>query len=778
MDIDPKSDTLYLHTQNHTSPPISQPTNGATTPHLFTAPKLQSPRALIEAAHETSILRNSSTNQPNLASDLYDDDSSDELTRPNLMAIEPNGLPISRLSTGLCYDARMRFHCETDPPKDRNNYHPEDPRRIQDIYFALCEAGLVEDKGVIEKINPSVRVVNRPLTRIPARYAQREEILLVHLPRHYEYMQQTAYYPSEQLVREEKLFDSIYFHRLTFNTALLSTGGAIDTCLAVAEGTIKNAIAVIRPPGHHAEHDRPMGFCIFDNVSIAARVCQQRLPDTCRRIMILDWDVHHGNGIQQAFESDPNVLYISIHVHEGGNFYPQGPAGNHLHCGKDAGVGKNINIPWPSKGMGDADYIYAFQNVIMPVGYDFNPDLVIIAAGFDAAAGDQLGGCFVSPACYAHMTHMLMSLAKGKLVACLEGGYNLKSISKSALAVTKTLMGEPPDRIEETAPSKIAVHTVRQVIEQQSRYWRCLYPRSTMTDARNTDSAERMHDVIRAYQSKDLYDRHKMISLYVFREKLSKSFENQVLATHNYAHPVPLLVIFHDPPEVSGSADPMTNQLDLHNTWLSDFLQIYINWAVKQGFGIIDVNIPKYLTGLEDQETDSDDETPKRVVSMEDIAMYLWDNYIEPNEATNVFFLGIGEAYGAVLHILNTRNEESLERVSGVIGFIADNPLRRVNDIFVQYLSKWYSNNSLIFAEHEHGVWAPERERRPSKRFGRLTRSPVNGLNPMLREHFPEVRDFLTKKAGVPTVAFDQDSEMTDRDTITVSSPSRPVIPR
>ena len=92
-------------------------------------------------------------------------------------------------------------------------------------------------------------------------------------------------------MREEKLFDSIYFHRLTFNTALLSTGGAIDTCLAVAEGTIKNAIAVIRPPGHHAEHDRPMGFCIFDNVSIAARVCQQRLPDTCRRIMILDWYV-------------------------------------------------------------------------------------------------------------------------------------------------------------------------------------------------------------------------------------------------------------------------------------------------------------------------------------------------------------------------------------------------------------------------------------------------------------------------------------------------------
>jgi len=222
-----------------------------------------------------------------------------------------------------------------------------------------------------------------------------------------------------------------------------------------------------------------MGFCFFDNVAIAARTCQADYGDKCRKILIIDWDVHHGNGIQKAFEWDPNVLYVSIHVFrdEGGLFYPGSEYGNHKHCGLGKGVGFNINIPWPSKGMGDADYLYAFQQVIMPVAFEFNPDLVIIAAGFDAAQGDMLGGCFVSPAGYAHMTHMLMSLAEGRLAVCLEGGYNLAAIANSALAVTRVLMGEPPDRLEETRPTNAGLQTVQMVAMYQSRYWRCLEPK-------------------------------------------------------------------------------------------------------------------------------------------------------------------------------------------------------------------------------------------------------------------------------------------------------------
>lgn len=158
---------------------------------------------------------------------------------------------------------------------------------------------------------------------------------------------------------------------------------------------------------------------------------------------------------------------------------------------------RNVNIPWRSQGMGDADYMLAFQQVVMPIAYEFDPDLVIgmselikdqsrltnvsqVSAGFDAAAGDDLGGCFVTPACYAHMTRSLMNLSLGKLAVCLEGGYNLRSISKSALAVTRTLMGEPPDRLPDTAPSKAAVDVVHEVIGIQSKFWKSLYPKSEL----------------------------------------------------------------------------------------------------------------------------------------------------------------------------------------------------------------------------------------------------------------------------------------------------------
>ena len=337
--------------------------------------------------------------------------------------------------------------------------------------------------------------------------------------------------PPDELIRRERDHDSIYFNTTTFGCALLSAGGAIETCRAVMTRQAKNAIAIIRPPGHHAECNRPMGFCIFDNVSIAAKVCMNDFKDECRRVLILDWDVHHGNGIQQAFYNDPNVLYISLHVHEDGNFYPNGPYGDHRHCGSEAAQGKNINIPWPTKGMGDADYMFAFQHVVMPVAREFDPDLVIIASGFDAADGDQLGGCFVTPPCYSHMTHELMSLAKGKLVVCLEGGYNLRSISKSALAVTRTLVGEMPDRLQDTKPTQSGIETVQMVAMYQSKWWPSIYPKNISQDILNTAGAERMHDVVRYYQASKMAENHNMYALNILQEKLSKSFDNQVMVT-------------------------------------------------------------------------------------------------------------------------------------------------------------------------------------------------------------------------------------------------------
>ena len=200
--------------------------------------------------------------------------------------------------------------------------------------------------------------------------------------------------------------------------------------------------------------------------------------------------------------------------------------------------------------MGDGDYMYAFQRVIMPIALEFNPDLVIVSAGFDAAAGDHLGGCFVTPAGYAHMTHMLMSLAGGKVVVCLEGGYNLKSISNSALAVTRTLMGEPPGRLHDgNVACRSAVDVVNQCVKQQSRYWRCMKPRMAPPGqwTQPDDDAARLNgehppsswlrmtdlleDVIRAWQSQNMRQKYRMSPLPIFRERISISFENQVLAT-------------------------------------------------------------------------------------------------------------------------------------------------------------------------------------------------------------------------------------------------------
>ena len=358
--------------------------------------------------------------------------------------------------------------------------------------------------------------------------------------------------------------DSIYYNKLSFLAGKLSAGGAIETCKAVANRTVKNAIAVIRPPGHHAEVHVPMGFCLFNNVCVASRVCQEELPNT-RKVFILDWDVHHGNGVQKAHYDDPNILYISIHVHMGGTFYPAGDDGDMYHCGEGPGLGKNVNIPWPQKGMGNADYMLAFQQVVMPIAIEFDPDLVIISAGFDAADGDELGGCFVTPACYAHMTAMLMTLAQGKVAVCLEGGYNLNSISKSALAVTRTLMGEPPDRLEGTAATPSAVQTVKEVCKIQSKYWQCMYPKAPEV---GIVGGHRLHDIIRQWQAQHLYDEYRLRKVHIFQDDLSPSFDAQVLATSGFEDKGNLLIIFHDAPDLMGVPDAMSGRLDLHNTWL------------------------------------------------------------------------------------------------------------------------------------------------------------------------------------------------------------------
>ncbi|KAJ4029778.1 Histone deacetylase hda1, variant 2 [Fusarium oxysporum] len=551
---------------------------------------------------------------------------------------------------------------------------------------------------------------------------------------------------------------------MSYQAALLSAGGAIETCKNVVTGQVKNAFAVIRPPGHHAEFDAPMGFCFFNNVPVAVRVCQQDYPDICRKVLILDWDVHHGNGVQNIFYQDPNVLYISLHVYQNGLFYPgkppndMTPDGGIDKCGTDAGLGKNINIGWHDQGMGDGEYMAAFQKIVMPIAKEFNPDLVVISAGFDAADGDELGGCFVSPSCYAHMTHMLMSLADGKVAVCLEGGYNLKAISVSAVAVAKTLMGEPPPKMEIPKINKEAARILAKVQAHQAPYWECMRAGIVRipTDIQPAISS-RLHDVIRNAQRQVLQTKHNMIPLYIQREHLYKSYENQVLVTPGLHKEKKVLIIIHDPPELLAQPDVIDRSVDPHNAWVVDGVTDYIDWAVDQKFGVMDVNIPAYVT--HDEESDSYVPGFKEKALTEQIqtlVCYLWDNYLQLYDADHIFVMGVGNAYLGVKVLLINRDCKS--RISGVVNF-ANGTLRPVKSEFDSDLSSWYKENSRVYIAGDHACWAdPDLTRKVNKRrFGTVVRSPMFGLNKMMAHHAKEAREWILER--VEEVA---DADMTE----------------
>lgn len=488
-----------------------------------------------------------------------DESSSDSgVANEELLYLPRNGALGNRKGlqpTGVCYDDRMKLHMNVDwSPHD---HHPEDPRRIEEIFNAFKEHGLVymgphKDLAKILRDMP-----NKYMYRIAARDATRDEICTAHHPRHYDWVESLASMSYQELRILTKMKDqgrdSLYVGSMSFSAALLSAGGAIETCRHVVEGTLKNAFAVIRPPGHHAEHDHAMGFCFFNNVPVAVRVCQKEYPEKCRKVLILDWDVHHGNGVQNIFYDDPNVLYISIHVYQNGQFYPgepenpDTPDGGMEHCGSGLGLGKNINIGWHDQGMGDGEYMAAFQKLVMPIANEFDPDLVVISAGFDAAKGDELGGCFVTPACYAHMTHMLMSLADGKVAVCLEGGYNLKAISQSAVAVARTLMGEPPPRMELPKINKDAARVLAKAQAYQAPYWECMRQGVLSVPDVNDLHSTRLHDIIRDSQLQRWQRKHQMMPLHIHREALFKTFENQVLVTPGLHNARRLLLIIHDP---------------------------------------------------------------------------------------------------------------------------------------------------------------------------------------------------------------------------------------
>ncbi|XP_016095406.1 histone deacetylase 4-like, partial [Sinocyclocheilus grahami] len=373
-------------------------------------------------------------------------------------------------TTGLVYDSLMQKHqCMCG----NSNTHPEHAGRIQSIWSRLQETGLRSQCECIR-----------------GRKATLEELQTVHSEAH------VMLYGTNPL--RQKLDSSVIsmFVRLpcggigvdsdtvwnevhSSSAARLAVGSVVELVFKVASGELKNGFAVVRPPGHHAEESTPMGFCYFNSVAIAAKLLQQRL--NVGKILIVDWDVHHGNGTQQAFYDDPRVLYVSLHRYDDGNFFPGSGAPEEV--GSGPGVSFNVNMAFTGgldPPMGDAEYLAAFRTVVMPIASEFAPDLVLVSAGFDAVEGHPppLGGYKLTSRCLGHLTKQLMGLAGGRVVLALEGGHDLRAICDASEACVSALLGielEPLSAdVLKQRPNENAVRSIEKVLENHSQYWQCV----------------------------------------------------------------------------------------------------------------------------------------------------------------------------------------------------------------------------------------------------------------------------------------------------------------
>ncbi|XP_077392381.1 histone deacetylase 4-like isoform X3 [Festucalex cinctus] len=401
-----------------------------------------------------------------------------------IMVQEPAVKP--RFTTGLVYDSLMQKHqCMCG----NTNSHPEHAGRIQSIWSRLQETGL---RGHCECIR--------------GRKATLEELQTVHSESH------VLLYGTNPLRQKLDCSISPMFVRLpcggvgvdsdtiwnevhSSSAARLAVGSVVELVFKVASGELKNGFAVVRPPGHHAEESTPMGFCYFNSVAIAAKLLQRRL--NVSKILIVDWDVHHGNGTQQAFYSDPSVLYLSLHRYDDGNFFPGSGAPDEV--GSGPGMGFNVNMAFTGglePPMGDAEYLAAFRTVVMPIANEFAPDVVLVSSGFDPVDGHAppLGGYTLTGKCFGYLTKQLMALAGGRLVLALEGGHDLTAICDASEACVSALLGNElgpiPDDVLRRRPNDNAVHSMEKVLEAHSKYWRSLH-RSASTLACSLSEALR-----------------------------------------------------------------------------------------------------------------------------------------------------------------------------------------------------------------------------------------------------------------------------------------------
>ena len=299
--------------------------------------------------------------------------------------------------------------------------HPERPERLAALRDGLQREGL---EARLELVVP--------------RDATREELLRVHTPPHVAAVAATA-------GRTHRFDPDTQAGPHSYAAALKAAGAVTDAVDRVLDGRLDRALCLVRPPGHHAEADRAMGFCLFNNVAVAAA---HALARGLARVSVIDFDVHHGNGTQHMFEADARVLYVSSHAFP---FYPG--TGALREIGVGPGRGFTVNLPLPG-GMGDGEYARVYRDVVEPIGRAFDAELVLVSAGFDAFGGDPLAPMALTANGYSELAAVCLATAtgsaRGRVVFALEGGYDLRGLATSGAAVTRALLGDPPVKVTPT----------------------------------------------------------------------------------------------------------------------------------------------------------------------------------------------------------------------------------------------------------------------------------------------------------------------------------------
>ncbi len=326
-------------------------------------------------------------------------------------------------------------------------YHPERPERLIKIYERLAEPDIAEFVKVLKP-----------------REASFEELCWNHSPEYIKTIQQTAGQNRVQLDPDTATSPESY------EAAVKAVGAQFVGLEAIFKGEVQDVFALVRPPGHHAERERAMGFCLFNNVALAAHYALQKLG--AKRILIVDWDLHHGNGTQWSFYDRKDVLYFSTHQFP---YYPG--TGRVEEIGEGEGIGYTVNVPLPA-GCGDLEYATVFKKILIPITKAYQPDVILVSAGFDIYFGDPLGGMLVTPIGVAFLTRIIKKLARqycnGRLLLTLEGGYSLQGLSDCVAAVIFELVGRsiiPTDKLEEFEETEKPLEILTRVQTIHKKFW-------------------------------------------------------------------------------------------------------------------------------------------------------------------------------------------------------------------------------------------------------------------------------------------------------------------